>query len=144
MWDNLIYKPQAHLLGHQDHSCSIKRPLKGQRGRDHFPACSKSSGPRWTAFFSFLLCLFSCVRPHGICHLSSVKFSCKVSQCVVSGNQHAEFSGCSQITFSKSINMLVSQEASGSLLGKAHPFLGNRYEAGSLLEAEAPDKLHLL
>lgn len=46
--------------------------------------------------------------------------------------------------FQKSINMLVSQEGSGSLCGKVHPFLDNRYEAGYLLEAEAPDKLHLL
>lgn len=57
------------------------------------------------------------MRPHDICHLFSVKFSCKVSQCVVPENQHVKLSGCSQIEFSRFIYMLVSQEGSGSLWG---------------------------
>lgn len=143
MWGNLIYKLQAHQLGHPDHSCSIRRPLKGQ-GKWPLLRLLYDLPSLMDCFFSFLLCLFSCMRPHGICHLSSVKFSCKVSQCVFSRTSMRSSQDAARSHFQKSINMLVSQEGSGSLCVKAHPFLDNRYEAGYLLEAEAPDKLHLL
>lgn len=88
--------------------------VKGQRAGDHFFACSRNFVPS-ASFLGLLLCFLCCVRPHDICHLFSVKFSCKVSQCVVPEKQHVKFSGCSQTEFSRFIYVLVSQEGSGSL-----------------------------
>lgn len=87
-------------------------------GRGPFLCCSRNSGPNTLLlFFGLLLCLLSCARPPDCCHLLSVKFSCKVSQCVVPDNQHVTLSGCSQIAFSNFIHMRVSQEGPGSLGG---------------------------
>lgn len=118
-------------------------PVKEQRRGDHFSACSKNCGSS-TLFFGLFLCLLSYVRPHDICHLFSVQFSCKVSQCVVPGNQHVKLSGCSQIEFSRFIHMLVSQEGSGSLWGNTHSFPESRCEVEPWRRVETPDKLYLL
>lgn len=122
MWDNsinlttkAIYQVMETIVtSARDRHPFPVLPVKEQRGGGHFSAYSKNSGPS-TLFFGLLLCLLSYVRPHDICHLFSVQFSCKVSQCVVPENQHVKLSGCSQIEFSRFIHMLISQEGSGSL-----------------------------
>ena len=140
----------ARPLGHRDQGRSCRRPVplpflpvKGQRGGDHFLVCSRNSGHS-ALFLALLPCLLCCVRPHDICHLFSVKFSCKVSQCVVPENQHVKLPGCNQIEFSRFIYMLVSQEGSGSLRVTHIHFqrAGVRWSIGR--GVKTLDKLYLL
>lgn len=87
-------------------------PARGQfpsqswqsRGRGEGPllCCSQNSGP-YASLFLFTPLPLSYARPPDICHLFSVKFSCKVSQRVVPDNQHVMLSGCRQIAFSSFI-----------------------------------------
>lgn len=106
-------------------------------GRGPLLCCSQNSGPNTTFFFGLLLCLLSCARPPDCCHLLSVKFSCKVSQCVVPDNQHVTLSGCSQIAFSNFIHMRVSRKALAAWEGA-----GVRWSAGR--GVKTTEQLYLL
>lgn len=118
-------------------------PVKGQRGGDHFRDSALRTLVLALCFFGLRFCFLSCARPPNICHLFSVKFSCKVSQCVVPENQHVKLSGWSQFEFSSFIHMLVSQEGSGSLGGKASPFPESRCEMKHWKRSEDSDMLSL-
>lgn len=109
-------------------------PGPGPEGRGTPLCCSQNFGPD-ALVLDLLLCLLSCVRPPDICHLFSVKFSCKVSQCVVPDDQHVTLPGCSQIAFSSFIHVGFPRKALAAR-EESMPFSESRCEREHWMRSE--------